>query len=667
MIICNINNIDIIQGTSYGDAGGITDWRLENTSTGVFNILNNLSTTARVSIIDNGNIGFGTTPVISSSKLEIIGDINISGNYKKNNSDVIIDTSNYVLSTSNILSANILNSKSQWTTNNNMIYYNTSNVGIGTTYPTSKLHLYDDIISDTKLTIQNSRLPAQIVVTGTTSGIIDTTDRYIMFPNTGALTNVQYNFSPTEALLCDILIIGGGGGGGSGSASTTQYGGGGGAGGVVYMINKTLNIGTYKINVGKGGAAATNGTNSSIMDNSSNILTFDSISLIGYGGGKGANTLTNNSAGAGGSGGGGGHLTTSSNIAIQGKTFWNSTSNIYVAGGFNGGKPAVTLTGGGGGGASELGNERGAGFGGDGVNVNILNSNIFYAGGGNAYPNFTTTRSNGGGGTLNGSTAAQNGGAAVANTGSGGAGAYGTSSATTRAGGAGAAGIVIIKYRKITSSFTSSSSIELIIGNQNDSNRDYKIGNYNEDFIVKTSINGADTNYITITGATGAITNPSGTASWTTTSDRRIKENIEWASYDKCYENINKLELNRFNYIKGFNTVNRDITQLGFIAQEVKEIFPKSVFEKSYINDTVSIPDLHSIDITQINYSLYGTVKKLIEINNDNKKNIKKIESILNIDNNIDIDNISTSNIDIDNISTSNIDIDTTLSSNNVM
>ena len=421
------------------------------------------------------------------------------------------------------------------------------------------------------------------------------------------------------------------------------------------MVNKTLSIGTYKINVGKGGEAATNGTSSSITDNSSNIITFDSIPLIGYGGGRGANTSATTvatRADAGGSGGGGGHLNagaTAGGASTQGNTFWHITSNIYVAGGFNGKTPTTTNRGGGGGGAGELGDTDGIGFGGDGRTVNITGTSTTYAGGGNAHPNISTTGSDGGGGTLNGVNSSQNGGAAVANTGSGGAGAYGTVATTTRTGGAGAAGIVIIKYRKITSS----SSIELIRGTQNDSNRDYKIGNYNGDFIVKTSINGADTNYITITGTTGAITNPSGTASWTTTSDRRIKENIERASYDKCYESINKLELNRFNYIKGFNTVNRDITQLGFIAQEVKEIFPKSIFENIYINDTVSIPDLHSIDITQINYSLYGTVKKLIEINNDNKKNIKKIESILNID--------------TDNTSISNIIIDTTLSSNNVM
>jgi len=85
MIVRSYSNIDIIQGRNkYGDATeGITDWRLENTTEGVLNILNSSSTTANISIIDNGNVGIGTIPISSSSKLEVFGDINSTGIYRK--------------------------------------------------------------------------------------------------------------------------------------------------------------------------------------------------------------------------------------------------------------------------------------------------------------------------------------------------------------------------------------------------------------------------------------------------------------------------------------------------------------------------------------------------------------------------------------------------------
>jgi hypothetical protein len=78
--------------------------------------------------------------------------------------------------------------------------------------------------------------------------------------------------------------------------------------------------------------------------------------------------------------------------------------------------------------------------------------------------------------------------------------------------------------------------------------------------------------------------------------------------------------------------------QLGFIAQEVSAIFPKSISTQEYYSDTLSIPDLLSIDVSQINYALYGAVKKLIEINEEDEKHlnsfdnrIKTIKTILNI------------------------------------
>lgn len=45
----------------------------------------------------------------------------------------------------------------------------------------------------------------------------------------------------------------------------------------------------------------------------------------------------------------------------------------------------------------------------------------------------------------------------------------------------------------------------------------------------------------------------------------------------------------------------------------------------------LSIPDLLSIDIAHINYSLYGAVKKLMEIDKDKEAILKRLESLLNI------------------------------------
>ena len=645
-----------------------------------------------ISIIDNGNIGIGTTPT-ASSKLEILGDINISGNYKKNNIDVISSTSNYVLSTSNIFISRILNELTlshQWTTNSNMIYYNTSNIGIGTTNPITKLHLYDDVINETILTIQHNltvvSTPDILPYEGTfTQGIITgSTDKYIIFTAGTSTFTV-----PSDGIECDILMIGGGGGGSLG---------GGGAGACIVAINQILTKGTYNVSVGTGG---TGGNPATVGNDSSISLSEGTTRFLAKGGGNGG---FNTQVGPGGCGGGGGYnpsthvggLASTTNIVNGVSNISPSVKSTYVVFGTNGGtatnNPNFNMAGGGGIGAAG-GNYTGntalpAGSGGNGLNTVTINGivynfktwfspnvtfgvqdgttgNYFIGGGGGGCCSDivgTTPGSGGKGGGGNGgdskiSLAAISG---TVNTGSGGGGKDNSVAGSLYSNGG--SGIIIIRYRNITSS-----SIELIRGNLNDSIRDYKIGNYDGDFIIKSSLNGIDTNYVSITGTTGAIYNAAETASWTTASDKRIKENIERASYDKCFEVINKLELNRFNYIKGFNTVNRDITQLGFIAQEVKEIFPKSIFENIYINDNINISDLQSIDITQINYSLYGAVKKLIEIINDDEEKIKRIESLLNID----IDSILTSNLildtissNIDILSTSNIDIDSILTSN---
>jgi hypothetical protein len=495
--------------------------------------------------------------------------------------------------------------------------------------------------------IRYRKLPKEIVVAGTTSTIIGSTDRCISFPYSGSASTKDYTFTTTEALSCDILIVGGGGGG-------ACFGGGGGAGQVLYTTNLTISSSSaLSIQVGRGGITtqpltfAENGI--------STTITFGGITYTANGGGGGAGRDRSNytsfrpAGGTGGSGGGGQAPDSSPDGpgGISNKTAYTG----WISNGNAGGIGTGLHFGGGGGGAGAIGgngvNLTSGGPGGVGVNLGTIfttnvGANGWFGGGGGGVMYGTATV--GAGGTGGGGAGATwspnvpNGVNGTDNTGGGGGSSGLYTNYTYGTGGKGGSGIVIIRYR--LPSTTSSSSINFIRGTVADTNHDYKVGNFNGEFKVISSVFSAsniDTDYIRITTA-GAITNPAGTANWNIGSDRRIKENIERASYDKCFENINRLELNRFNYVSGFNTVNRDKTQLGFIAQEVSDIFPKSISTQGYYSDTINIPDLLSIDISQINYSLYGAVKKLIEINNDKDNRLKAlddelktIETILNI------------------------------------
>ena len=134
-----------------------------------------------------------------------------------------------------------------------------------------------------------------------------------------------------------------------------------------------------------------------------------------------------------------------------------------------------------------------------------------------------------------------------------------------------------------------------------------------------------------IDGVTGGITNPMGTAVWSIGSDRRIKENIEDASYERCYESMRRLELRRFSYKEGYNRVNRDRVQLGFIAQEVRDIFPKAITAREYKGEFMSLEDMLSIDLSQINYTLYGAVKRLMEKGEVVERRIERMERMLEV------------------------------------
>ena len=425
-----------------------------------------------------------------------------------------------VLSTSNILAQRI-NKYSVWEpVGTNIYYYSTGNVGIGTTNPSTDLHLYDDLINETKLTIQNnykvaaSGLPAEISVVGATGSIIETTeDRYIMFPYSGTGATCDYTFTTTEALNADILVVGGGGGGGA------RHAGGGGAGTLMYHKNIILN-GTYNIKVGKGGAGNTsgilNGGNASDGNFSQFIRSDGAQNYYAVGGGRGTGGGFSYANTNGGQGMlydpnltlSSGNIFNSALVPVFNKNYVNTLNSPEGCRGNIGGIQVSNFKGGGGGGAGGVGMNHDIeasvndGYGGLGLAVDITGTPVVYAGGGNGCdfygsvlqvfdPTYPTIQSRGGGGYGSDYGTPQ---AGLDGTGGGGGGQgddnYG--------GGKGGSGIVIIRYRKLLSA-SASASIELIRGTTADANNDWKLGNYAGDFKIMSSVSSVDTNRLLLT------------------------------------------------------------------------------------------------------------------------------------------------------------------------
>ena len=63
------------------------------------------------------------------------------------------------------------------------------------------------------------------------------------------------------------------------------------------------------------------------------------------------------------------------------------------------------------------------------------------------------------------------------------------------------------------------------------------------------------------------------------TSDRRIKQDIRDADLERCYSNLVDLPLRSFSFISSFSDTKLDKHQIGFIADELSTLFPKSIYE----------------------------------------------------------------------------------------
>jgi len=141
------------------------------------------------------------------------------------------------------------------------------------------------------------------------------------------------------------------------------------------------------------------------------------------------------------------------------------------------------------------------------------------------------------------------------------------------------------------------------------------------------------------------------TTTWTVVSDERIKENIELADLDLCYDAVKNIPLKRFKWRDEVYSEEQvaDRHKLGWIAQDVEVVYPKAVnihefkynqvynetiipaveeeldedgnviteaqeerIEKELVSEDV-IEDCRNLNADQIFAAMYGAIQKLIQ------------------------------------------------------
>jgi hypothetical protein len=105
------------------------------------------------------------------------------------------------------------------------------------------------------------------------------------------------------------------------------------------------------------------------------------------------------------------------------------------------------------------------------------------------------------------------------------------------------------------------------------------------------------------------------TSVWATSSDERLKEDIETANNKLCYNNIKNLKLKKYKWkdnIYGEKSI-KNQEQLGWIAQDVESVIPKAVERKNMFG----IEDCRVLNSDQIIANMFGAVKELIKLDNE--------------------------------------------------
>ena len=89
---------------------------------------------------------------------------------------------------------------------------------------------------------------------------------------------------------------------------------------------------------------------------------------------------------------------------------------------------------------------------------------------------------------------------------------------------------------------------------------------------------------------------------------------------------MKNIPLRRFNFISSFAESKSDKSQVGFIAQEVEQVFPKSIFE--VYNDSVSTT-IKLLNTDQIQMAHYGTTQLLMSTVEGQQKEINDLKDIV--------------------------------------
>ena len=101
------------------------------------------------------------------------------------------------------------------------------------------------------------------------------------------------------------------------------------------------------------------------------------------------------------------------------------------------------------------------------------------------------------------------------------------------------------------------------------------------------------------------------TTTWATGSDERIKEDIELANLDVCYETVKSIPLKRFAWKDSYAPadIQNDRRQLGFIAQDVEAVMPKAVMQSA----ENGFDDFRTLNTDQLLKASWGALQRVMQ------------------------------------------------------